>query len=98
MSFAKRLFFTGEMKIPQAVIIGYSELQFEIEIEDSEETVVGAGLGAMRGREWGKWRLTRQTETVNFAKSINSGTLMNRRLARDVLEFLDALRPAIIGI
>jgi len=45
-----------------------------------------------------KWILQSSKESLNLVRSIDKGYLKNRKLATDLLEFLDALKPINLGL
>lgn len=44
------------------------------------------------------WTLTSSKEKINLVRSIDGGLLKNRKLATDLLQFLDARKPATVSL
>lgn len=106
--FLQRLAVTGEMRLPHAVIEGTTELKFnniDSPYEDALEESKGAyeietkNIPSEKIKILPKiWRLVSHKETLNLVQLLNRGTLKNRKLATDLLEFLDTRRPANFGL
>jgi hypothetical protein len=78
---ALRLVSTGELLLPQAVIVGSSEYTFAYTSPSSVTPFV----------------LIKQKDSLNLALSLRRGALKNRKLTLDLLEFADAWRPPFVG-
>lgn len=57
-----------------------------------ERTVGNANLSVHH------WQLISHKESLQLVRSLNSGVLQNRKLAYDLLQYLDCARPAFFGI
>jgi len=79
----------GEMKLPHAVICGISDMSF------SERKPVNSDSDSDESLSW---ELVSQRDSLLLVNSINNGILKNRKLALDLLEFLDSCRPDYVGI
>jgi hypothetical protein len=105
--FLQHLFFTGEMRLPHAVIEGTTELRFEniespaddaLELSKSSDKEI-ENLSEERKKVLPKlWKLVSHTETLNLVRLMKSNQLKNRKLATDLLEFLDTRRPPSYGL
>jgi hypothetical protein len=42
--------------------------------------------------------LVKHSERISFVSAVNSNRLLNRRMVRDLMEYLDAVRPPNLGI
>ena len=73
-----RLLLTGELLLPQAVIVGTSELTFSRRFNQSDLT---------------PFALVDQRDSLSLVRSLDRGILKNRKLTMDLLEFIDASRP-----
>lgn len=49
-------------------------------------------------RKQKRWILTGSKEKINLVRSIDAGLLKNRKLATDLLQFLDARKPATVSL
>ena len=82
---------TGTMRLPAAKIESTSRLRF---VEER-----GAERGADRGAEGGAdangatLTLAAHDETIDLIGRVNDGAVKNRRVCRDLLEFLDTRKP-----
>lgn len=85
--FFSQLLLTGELRLPIAVILGSSQFTFN----DTHSGIASPS-------DTTRWTLTKYNERIDLVSSLNSGHLKNRRLATDLLEFLDARRPSSIGL
>lgn len=105
-SFLMRLFIRGVAELPHAVIVGKTELSFrELETEDLDlraipssdcETFECLSESVHLGRSQMRWALTNSKEKLNLVRSIDTGILKNRKLATDLLQYLDAQRPLTV--
>jgi len=91
-TFLERILYTGVARLPHAVIVGKTDFVFD-EIDDTV-TASPATDGATRKR----YRLRSSTERLNLIRCVDQEVLKNRKLATDLLEFLDARRPPAIGL
>ena len=73
-----RLLVTGELLLPQAVIVGTSELTFSLHSNQSDVA---------------PFALVEQRDKLNLVRSLDQGVLKNRKLTLDLIEFIDASRP-----
>jgi hypothetical protein len=102
--FFGRIVSTGEMCLPHAVIIGTTDFIFR----ENEGQGVQNGLSDSSYSNDEKenvshniscrWTLVSVQEKLNLVRSIDNGILKNRKLATDLLEFIDARRPQNIGL
>ena len=78
---------TGTMRLPAAKIESTSRLRF-VEVR-------GAEGGAEGGADAGAATLTlaAHDETIDLIRHVNDGSVRNRRICRDLLEFLDTRKP-----
>lgn len=90
--FLERAIFTGEVRIPHAVIRGNTQFTFILSKDIPSSTKNNETPLASQ------WVLLKQKESLNLVQSINRGTVKNRRLVNDVLEFLDSQRPMFIDL
>ena len=88
--FLDRLLYMGVARLPHAVIMGKTELVF-----DEVDT---AAVPHIDGAAPKRYRLVSSKETLNLVRLIDLEVLKNRKLATDLLEFLDARRPPSIGL
>ena len=77
-----RLLLTGELALPQAVILGTSEMTFALRTNASDET---------------PFVLVGQKDSLKLVRSLDRGYLKNRKLTFDLLEFVDASRPPFVS-
>lgn len=107
--FFQRLFLTGEMKLPHAVIEGETEFKFVNVNSQAEET-----LELTRNENYNAellkisddkrqylsktWRLVSCKESLNLVRLLKRNYLKNRKLATDLLEYLDTKRPENFGL
>lgn len=82
---------TGTMRLPAAKIESTSRLRF-VEERGAEG---GAERGAEGGADAGAATLTlaAHDETIDLIALVNDGSVRNRRICRDLLEFLDVRKP-----
>lgn len=94
----------GEMRLPAALIQGTSRLRFSgdgYEVKcpyDDDDDDSGGGGGSSRGgdsssRGDSSMLLVSHEETVDLVTCVNTDRVKNRRVCRDLLEFLDARKP-----
>ena len=81
--FVERIIYKGIVLLPHAVIVGTTEMTFKDEIISTDNDVVCEK----------RFTLISSKEKLNLVRSIDQGILKNRKLANDLLEFLDARRP-----
>jgi hypothetical protein len=91
--FFGRIITSGEVRLPHAVIVGTTDLFFS-----DDNIAPPAADNTLLSPERPRWRLVALKEKLNLVKSIDSGILKNRKLATDLLEFIDARRPPSIGL
>lgn len=80
----------GEMRLPAALVRGTSRLRF---VEGAPPS--GAGESHPGGGEESRpcLLLASHEETIDLIGLVNAGEVKNKRVARDLLEFLDARKP-----
>jgi hypothetical protein len=97
----------GEMRIPAALVRGASTLRFQTDEDedrrrrddhdhdrsDEGETKTLTLNTPEPSQSPPRVRLRAHDETVDLVRHVNAGDVRNRRVARDVLEFLDARKP-----
>lgn len=67
----------------------------EMSSSSSTESRIPSTLNSARPQ---RWVLKSSKETLNLVRSIDKGLLKNRKLATDLLEFLDARKPLVMGL
>jgi hypothetical protein len=85
--FLERILYTGVILLPHAVILGTTELAFRESVPDID-----------RPNTQKKWILVSSKEKINLVRSIDAGLLKNRKLATDLLQFLDSRKPSTVSL
>jgi len=88
VEFIQRLVTKGECMVPHAVIMGTTN----VDLEDLEEG--GRGQATSHRR----FELTRQRERLGLVRSYDGGYLKNRKLVTDLVKYMNATRPAHLGV
>jgi hypothetical protein len=98
--FLERILCTGIILLPHAVIVGSTELSFkELDcVTDSSEKLLSSEVKDNLIKKQKTWVLFSSKESINLVRSIDSGILKNRKLAADLLQFLDARKPANLDL
>jgi hypothetical protein len=98
-SFFERILYTGVALLPHAVIVGRTELTFR-ELSENDRLQDDSSEGGLEilSSASKRWQLVSSKEKINLVRSIDSGTMKNRKLAIDLLQFLDARRPVTVGL
>lgn len=98
-SFFERILYTGVALLPHAVIVGRTELTFK-ELDESDRFLDDLSDKDLEKNSPARkrWLLVSSKEKINLVRSIDSGILKNRKLAIDLLQFLDARKPLTVGL
>jgi len=107
--FLELLVFTGVMRLPHAVIQGTTEMKFrnidspyEDALEESRDSYTSDSstvISEEKKRILPKiWRLVSHKESLALVQLMKRGSLKNRKLATDILEFVDTRRPPNYGL
>jgi hypothetical protein len=107
-AFLERILYTGVVLLPHAVIVGKTELSFRetnIDIPSpgtmivlDDESELPTPIGAVTDRRPARWILTDSKEKINLVRSVDAGLLKNRKLATDLLQFLDSRKPSTVAL
>ena len=101
-AFILRLFTNEVVELPHAVIVGKTELSFrQLEIGEpySEcDSFQSQSMTTLSSRYQKRWVLTSSKEKINLVRSIDAGILKNRKLATDLLQYLDAQKPQTVAL
>lgn len=98
-SFFERILYTGVALLPHAVIVGRTELTFK-ELDERDRLLNDSSDKDLEKHSPARkrWLLVSSKEKINLVRSIDSGILKNRKLAIDLLQFLDARKPLTVGL
>ena len=101
---------TGEFALPHAVIVGSSEMTFSRKFvrwggnaydngdgDGDGFSNVNSNSDDRNGNEDEIITLISQKDSLNLIKSLDAGYLKNRKLALDLLEFCDKIRPTSVS-
>ena len=107
-TFLERILYTGVVLLPHAVIVGKTELSFRETTGDipSPGTIIVSDnapelnlpITAVTNRPPPRWMLTSSKEKINLVRSVDAGLLKNRKLATDLLQFLDSRKPSTVAL
>jgi hypothetical protein len=86
--FVERILYKGVILLPHAVILGTTELTFRELVPNGDSP-----NGTQK-----KWILLSSKEKINLVRSIDAGLLKNRKLATDLLQFLDSRKPSSVSL
>lgn len=106
--FLERILYTGVVLLPHAVIVGKTELFFQetksdipslgaLIVSDSASEL-SIPMRDVANRPPARWILTNSKEKINLVRSVDAGLLKNRKLATDLLQFLDSRKPSDVAL
>jgi hypothetical protein len=107
-AFLERILYSGVVLLPHAVIVGKTELSFrETKINtpypgsmivSDNASELPAPIRAVTDRQPARWVLIDSKEKINLVRSLDAGLLKNRKLATDLLQFLDSRKPSTVSL